>query len=109
VSEDRRRLPSRLSSLYEAAIKQSLWGIARVDLGLSRTFEATIHPALLVSYRPAGAREEIAPGTPIITIYDKAGDGLLILGKPGAGKSMLLYELALLLRSSLMVRKRNGL
>ncbi len=95
--EDRRRLLTRIHSLYETAVKQSLWGVARVDLGLSRTFEATVHPALLVSYRPADAREEIAPGTPIITIYEKAGDGLLILGKPGAGKSTLLYELALAL------------
>ncbi len=95
--ENRRRLLTRLHSLYQTAIEQSLWGVARIELGLERTFEATAHPALLVSYRPAGARHNYAPDTPILDIYKGAGDGLLILGKPGAGKSTLLYDLALAL------------
>src|SRR5258708_18972778 len=97
TSENRRRLLTRLHGLYQDAVKQSLWGMARMELGLERTFEATTHPALLVSYRPAGAHEAIAPGTPILEVYEKAGDGLLIMGKPGAGKSTLLYDLALAL------------
>ena len=95
--EDRRRLLARLHSLYQDTVKQCLWGMPRVELGLERTFEATAHPALSVSYRPAGMRETIAPGTPILDVYKEAGDGLLILGKPGAGKSTLLYDLALTL------------
>ncbi|HKF35873.1 MAG TPA: hypothetical protein VKB35_03140 [Ktedonobacteraceae bacterium] len=47
--ENRRRLPMQLRSLYQTAIEQSLWGVAHIELGLERTFEATAHPALLVS------------------------------------------------------------
>lgn len=95
--ENRQRLLTRLHSLYQTAIEQSLWGVARIELGLERSFEATAHPALLVPYRPAGAYHNYPPGTPILDIYKEAEDGLLILGKPGAGKSTLLYDLALAL------------
>jgi NACHT domain len=94
--EDRRRLLVRLRSLYLDYMKQSL-GMPRMELGLERTFEATAHPALSVSYRPYDIREAIAPNTPILDVYQEAGDGLLILGKPGAGKSTLLYDLAMAL------------
>lgn len=94
---DRRFLLIRLGSLYKNTVKQSLLGMARIELGLERTFEATVHPAMSVSYRPADIREAISPGTSILDVYKDAVDGLLILGKPGAGKSTLLYELALAL------------
>jgi len=95
--EYRRRLLARLHSLYQDYVKQSLWGMPRMELRLERTFGVTDHPALSGSYRPAGAREAITPGTPILDVYHEAGDGLLILGKSGAGKSTLLYDLALAL------------
>jgi energy-coupling factor transporter ATP-binding protein EcfA2 len=95
--ENRTRQLTRLRSLYQDAIKQSLWGMARLELGLERTFDATTHPGLFVSYRPSDAREAIAPGTSLLEVFDQAGDGLLILGKPGAGKSTLLLDLALAL------------
>jgi NACHT domain len=96
--EDRRRLLAKLGGLYQGYLKQSLWAMPRMELGLERTFGgATAHPALFVSYPPAGAREAITPSTPILEVYQEAGDGLLILGKPGAGKSTWLYDLALAL------------
>jgi hypothetical protein len=41
--------------------------------------------------RRSGAR---LPGREIVNVYEDAGNGLLILGDPGAGKSRLLHELA---------------
>src|SRR5216683_84042 len=47
-----------------------------------QTFQESDQPAYLLS-----------PGTPIDQVYDEAGGGLLILGEPGSGKTILLLEL----------------
>ncbi len=82
-----------LRKAYTDELAASLQGMACIPLGLHERFDLT-HPARLSS-RQAGQSERALPdGTTIVDAYDQAGNGLLILGEPGAGKSMLLYDLA---------------
>jgi energy-coupling factor transporter ATP-binding protein EcfA2 len=99
TDEVRKRELNRLFRRYQGSLKQSLLGPALMKLRFQQTFEATYDPAPLVTYRPDGVGQEFAPGKTILQVYDEvgAGEGLLILGEPGAGKSTVLLELALAL------------
>src|SRR5689334_12561116 len=54
-----------------------------------------VAPPVRLLYEPNQQPAQSLPaGTSLITIYEDAGQELLLLGEPGAGKSTLLLELA---------------
>jgi len=76
----------------EGLLNQSLYHIARMDVGLERKPEAV--QERIVVHQPAQSSQNIPVGTRISTVFDDLSQGLLILGAPGAGKTTLLLELA---------------
>jgi TIR domain/NACHT domain len=98
--DQRGRLLSQLHEVYTEYIKQSLGrsGSIRlqvpVDLAPAKTFRA------LDQLLPFAERqgERLSDSTSLLQVYDLArglaGDGFLVLGEPGAGKTTMLFELA---------------
>jgi eukaryotic-like serine/threonine-protein kinase len=66
--------------------------LPRIELTLVDCPDAVDDP-LRVAGRPADARRPLKPGTAIDSAYHRAGEQLLILGDPGAGKTTMLLEL----------------
>jgi hypothetical protein len=78
----------------EGFLEQSLYRIARLELGLKESPEMVEHSWNLVVEQPGHQSEPIRAGTPMIELFDRFDKTLLILGAPGAGKTTLLLELA---------------
>jgi GTPase SAR1 family protein len=93
---DRRDLIRRLSDEYHRQQTQSLQEAAMKSSEGQEPTAVTLSSASLVSWRmDVPGKASLASPTPIVQAYDQANAGLLILGKPGVGKSTLLLELAL--------------
>ena len=82
-------------------LEQSLYQIARLDLGLEQALEKIDHPWATI-VQQAAASHAVPAGTPTIRLFDDLDGKLLILGAPGSGKTTLL-ELA----RDLIDRARN--
>jgi TIR domain len=94
AATDRERMLRRLHRTYQTSLEDSLQGIAWMELGLAGHPDA-VENATHVLHRLPDRSEHLLPaGTSILSVYDRAGD-LLILGAPGSGKSTLLLGLAL--------------
>ena len=78
----------------DGVLQQSLYKVARIDLGLKPSSDAVDHPLNTIVQVPDQLPMTITSGTPISKIFDKQGGALLILGAPGTGKTTLLLELA---------------
>ena len=78
-----------IKGFLEPALDQ----LARIELGLEPKPDAVDRPFDLLVQRPEQAPHPLPTGTPISHIFDEAGKALLILGEPGAGKTILLLEL----------------
>jgi DNA polymerase III delta prime subunit len=85
----------------EGVLDQSLYKVARMELGFADRSDFVEHPLNTIVRIPDRTAHVISPGTPISQIFDEHGNALLILGTPGTGKTTLLLELArdLLLRA----------
>jgi len=91
---DRAKMLDKVENFWiEAVLKQSLYQIARVDLGLERAPERVNHPWGTIVQRGAST-PTVAPGTQMVELFDDLDGAVLILGAPGAGKTTLLLELA---------------
>ncbi|HLZ60293.1 MAG TPA: protein kinase [Ktedonosporobacter sp.] len=75
-------------------LEHSLRGALLLSPGLQAQSNAVINPWRLVLQHPDATQGELPAGTRITEVYDRAAGELLILGAPGAGKTMLLLELA---------------
>jgi len=93
--ENRRRLLAKVRSFWiTGVLDQSLHGAALILLGLHEQREAVENPWRFVLQLPDQSAHPLPPNTHIIQVYDEVDGELLILGKPGIGKTTLLLELA---------------
>jgi Effector-associated domain 7 len=78
----------------KGVLNQSLYREARIDLNLADAPDSVEYPWRSVIQEPDLPERTLAPGTPMIQVFDELQGSLLILGQPGAGKTTLLLELA---------------
>lgn len=78
----------------DGVLMQSLWRIARIELGLEKSANAVAERPTYLFQVPGQRPAPISAGTSIVQLFDEAGGALLILGAPGTGKTTLLLELA---------------
>ncbi len=77
----------------KGVLDQSMYSVARLELGMTTKPDAVEDDWNDLVQRPGQPQQQLPPGTRISTIFDEFGKALLILGAPGAGKTMLLLEL----------------
>ncbi|MEH1853213.1 MAG: NACHT domain-containing protein [Nostoc sp.] len=77
-------------------LENRLHNKVRIELGLEERYDAINYPWTMVWETPDQSRHTLSPGTRVIDKFDELGVGrsLLILGEPGAGKTITLLELA---------------
>lgn len=78
----------------DGVLKQSLYQVARIELGLQITSDAVELPLKAIVQTPDRPPSVIPKGAAINQVFDDHGAALLILGAPGTGKTTLLLELA---------------
>jgi hypothetical protein len=92
--QNRVRFLRRLHHQYDQIWRQSLQGAARLTIGLKEQPDAVKHHTGLLFRAPQQPERLLPEGTTIAQVFEEAGQQLLILGAPGAGKSTQLLELA---------------
>ncbi|HEY9743715.1 MAG TPA: protein kinase [Coleofasciculaceae cyanobacterium] len=80
----------------KGVLETSLHGRSIIELGLEERSEAVERPWGLLWESSDAPQQPLPPGTHLIDKFDEIGSGrtLLILGKPGSGKTTTLLELA---------------
>ena len=92
---NRRQLLERVQTGWiEGVLEQSLYKVARIELGLETKPDAVESPLDVAVQRPDQELRSLPRGAPIRSAFDELGGQLLILGDPGTGKTTLLLELA---------------
>lgn len=77
----------------KGVLEQSLYNVARLELGLTTRPTAVEDAWQVLVQRPNQPQRRLLPGTRISAAFDEFGKALLVLGAPGAGKTTLLLEL----------------
>jgi len=94
---DRQTLLDKVRNAWiKGVLEKSLHGQALIALGLEERLDALDSPAALAWETSDQPRQTLPPGTRGIDQFDQLGTDrtLLILGEPGAGKTITLLELA---------------
>jgi GTPase SAR1 family protein len=92
---NRQAMIQRVRDAWIAGVlEKSLYRVARIELGMAERPEAVTRPWDTVLRMPQGPDRPLAPGTPMIAVFEDMGEALLILGAPGAGKTTMLLDLA---------------
>ncbi len=80
----------------EGVLEKSLHEKIPIVLGLENRPSAVASPWNMDIINPDKSCQPLLAGTPVIDVFDKLGEGgtLLILGEPGAGKTITLLQLA---------------
>lgn len=89
--------------------EHSLHDAALIALGLREEPGVLANPWRLVVQEVDRPAQPLPAGTRITEVYDGAGGALLILGEPGAGKTILLLELARDLLTRAHADEREGI
>jgi hypothetical protein len=92
TQHNRRILLKILHSQYTKS--QPLRGQTAISLTLRETFGVTHSPSHLPQRHEDRSGQHPLEGTSLLSFYEESGNGLLLLGEPGAGKSALLLDLA---------------
>jgi eukaryotic-like serine/threonine-protein kinase len=91
---NRSRMLARVeASWVKGVLEQSLYQVARIELGLEYNPKAVAHPWESMVQRPNQPNQVLPGGKAAIEVFDQLGQELLILGAPGAGKTTLVLEL----------------
>lgn len=96
IDRNRQRLLAKVRTFWiQGVLEQSLPETARITLGLETLPEAFAQPwELLLQQVKQTPRRMLCPETSIVEVFHELGGELLILGAPGAGKTMLLLAIA---------------
>ncbi len=78
----------------EGVLERTLHRTARLALGMESHPGLIAHPWETLVELPARAPTPLPREKPIAAVFEEAGRALLILGEPGAGKTITLLELA---------------
>ncbi|MTJ48556.1 DUF3365 domain-containing protein [Dolichospermum sp. UHCC 0259] len=80
----------------EGVLEKSLHTQAMIELGLEKRSDAVERPFSSFEELPEESRQILPPGTDATEVFNHIGEGrtLLILGEPGAGKTITLLKLA---------------
>ncbi len=78
----------------EGVLREAVHQAAPLPLGKEARPEAIHHPWESVLESAAGPRQVLAPEANLAEHFEQTGRALLILGEPGAGKTITLLELA---------------
>jgi len=84
----------RLHFDYDQQREKALQGAPYLILGLNEKPSAVQHQTDLLFRNRQLPERPLPPETAIVKVFDDAAQSLLILGEPGAGKSLLLLDLA---------------
>ncbi|NJN88846.1 MAG: NACHT domain-containing protein, partial [Leptolyngbyaceae cyanobacterium SL_7_1] len=94
---NRQTLLSKVRNFWvKGVLETSLHHQVVLQLGLEDRFDALVMPWNLVLETTDQAESVLPDGTTVIDLFDQLGTGrtLLILGEPGAGKTITLLQLA---------------
>jgi len=91
----------------EGVLEKSLHTKAMIELGLEKRSDAVERPFSGFEELPEESRQILPTGTGATEVFNQIGEGrtLLILGEPGAGKTITLLKLA----QNLIARAEGGL
>ena len=95
--QNREALISKVRNYWvNGVLENSLGSKAIIELGLIRDNNVIERPFNLDWVTPQQSRTSLPPGTKVIDLFNQMGEGgtLLILGKPGSGKTITLLGLA---------------
>jgi Domain of unknown function (DUF4062) len=94
ASRNRRAMIEKVWAIWITGVLQpSLPQDILINLGLTER-PAVVTRALDLLVQPDLADRVLAPGIPVIDVFDRVDRALLVLGVPGAGKTTLLLTLA---------------
>jgi len=92
---NRGRMLDKVEAFWvKGVLEQSLYQVARIELGLEFDPDAVVHAWESVVQRPNQPNQAIPAGKSIVAVFDDLLGEMLILGAPGAGKTTVLLELA---------------
>ncbi|MBK5291146.1 MAG: NACHT domain-containing protein [Acidobacteriia bacterium] len=95
LQRNRQRMLTRVRHDWiQGVLDQSLYKVARIDLGLEDRPDAVQNPLTLLVQEAGKSPQALPPRTRITTVFDDHASGLLVLGAAGSGKTTLLLELA---------------
>lgn len=93
---NRKVLLTKVNNFWvKGVLEKSLYNQVRLELGLEENPDAITNPCNVLTETDKSSPKPLPNGTKIIDIFDQIGEGrtLLILGKPGSGKTTTLLEL----------------
>lgn len=97
-AQERRNLTILLNKVktfwIESVLEKSIHQVALIDLGKETQAEAVANAWEQVLELPDQSRQTLPPDKKISHIFDEMNRALLILGKPGSGKTITLLQLA---------------
>lgn len=92
--QNRQRMLTRLHLTYQDILHQSLQGAFELELELILRPDVVQNPTSLLIHNPRQVEQSLPVGTTVSDVYKQVNQELLILGAPGAGKTILLLSLA---------------
>jgi hypothetical protein len=81
-------------SWIKGVLEQSLYQVARIELGLQEQPGAVERPWAMIVQELGQPARELPQDARMSEVFDELGRSLLVLGAPGTGKTTLLLELA---------------